>query len=318
MTKWLVLLGHSVRSPFNSYLPARIDCQQCEDLEQLNAIHVAGTNGKGSTCAFIASFLKVYGEITGGPRQIGLYTSPHMTSVCERIRINDEPISKELFTTRFFEIWNRLPKTATPELDIPRYLQLLALLSFHVFIKAEVDVAIFETHSGGQYDATNIIRSPIVTAISSIALDHVRTHGPTIQNIACHKAGIFKPGSIAISSHQDEEVAVVLRQRASEERVVSLAFVGIDPSSQIDTIEPATQKLNCSLALAVVHAWLKRKGYSIEHDFITRGIERFRWPGRYQIIVEQNCRWYLDGAHNEAGLHFAVEWFANAIKNDQQ
>ncbi|PGG95165.1 hypothetical protein AJ80_10008 [Polytolypa hystricis UAMH7299] len=243
MVRWLELLGHSV-----------------EDLNRLNVIHVAGTKGKGSTCAFVASILIAHGNKSGYPQKVGLYTSPHMSNIRERIRINGEPISQDLFTIRFFEIWEKLPVRATPSLDVPRYLQLLALLSFHVFIQDRVDVAIFETHLGGEFDATNIISAPIVTAITSISMDHRKLLGPTIEHIAWHKAGIFKPGSLAFSSLQEQAVATVLRQRATEKGVV-VKFVGLDsalPTNAV-AIKPKAQKLNCSLALAVVWAWLSAK-----------------------------------------------------------
>ncbi|CZS92453.1 related to folylpolyglutamate synthetase [Rhynchosporium agropyri] len=304
MIEWLELLGHPV-----------------EALNGLNAIHVAGTNGKGSTCAFAASFLQAHGNDTGYPQTIGLYTSPHMKNIRERIRINGEPISKEQFTLRFFEIWDILPEHATPTIDIPRYLQLLALLSFHVFIKEKVDVAIYETHLGGEFDATNIIRMPLVTALTPIAMDHVALLGSTIQKIAWHKAGIFKSGSRAYSTLQDPEVARVLQQRAFEKGVM-LEFVGIDSALPTNTaaLKPVVQRVNCSLALAVVRAWLSikapQKRSSMEY-IIAHSINQFSWPGRYQQINERNCQWFLDGAHNEVSLRYAVDWFATTITENQ-
>ena len=223
---------------------------------------------------------------------------------------------------RFFEMWNKLPGQATPTLDIPRYLQLLALLSFHVFIKEKVDVAIYETHLGGEFDATNIIRMPLVTAITPIAMDHVNLLGPTLQNIAWHKAGIFKPGSLAFSTLQELEVATVLEQRAAEKEVV-LKFVDVDPSlpTNVAALKPKVQRTNCSLALAVFRAWLSVKapeGQSWMEDNITRAIKQFSWPGRYQQINEQNRQWFLDGAHNELGLRYAVEWFAEMATENQK
>lgn len=120
-----------------------------------------------------------------------------MKCIRERIRINGELISEELFARRFFEVWDKLPGRATPLLDIPRYLQLLTLTSYHVFITENVDVAIYETHLGGEFDATNIVKSPTITAVTSIAMDHVKLLGPTIENVTWHKAGIFKAGSLA-------------------------------------------------------------------------------------------------------------------------
>jgi len=245
-----------------------------------------------------------------------------MKNIRERICINGEPISKEHFTMRFFEIWNKLPSQATPTLDIPRYLQLLALLSFHIFIEEKVDVAIYETHLGGEFDATNIIRTPLVTAITPVAMDHVSLLGPTIQGIAWHKAGIFKSGSLAFSTFQVPEVASVLEERAAE-KGVELEFVDVDSAlpTNAAALEPRVQRINCSLALAVVRAWLSvkaPKGQSSMEDIITRGIEQFSWSGRYQQIKERNFQWFLDGAHNELSLRYAVEWFAERVTKNQK
>ena len=107
-----------------------------------------------------------------------------MQNIRERIRINGEAISEDLFTKRFFEVWERLPSRATMDLDIPRYLQLLALTSYHVFIEEKVDVAIYEAHLGGEFDATNIVERPVVAVVTPIAMDHVRLLGPDIEKIA--------------------------------------------------------------------------------------------------------------------------------------
>ena len=245
-----------------------------------------------------------------------------MKNIRERIRINGEPISKEHFMMRFFEIWDRLPGQATPTLDFPRYLQLLALLSFHVFLQEKVDVAIFETHLGGEFDATNIIRTPLVTAITPIAIDHISLLGPTIQRIAWHKAGIFKSRSLAFTTLQEPEVVPVLKQRAAEKGVV-LEFVGVDSvlPSNVAALKPKVQRINCSLALAVARAWLSVKapnGQSSMEYNIARGIEQFSWPGRYQQINERNYQWFLDGAHNESSLRCAVEWFAETATKNQK
>ena len=285
-------------------------------MNSLNIIHVSGTNGKGSTCMFTSSFLQVHGQSTGYPQKIGLYTSPHMQNIRERIRLNGEPISEELFTQRFFEIWDKLPNRATSLLDIPRYLQLLALTSYHVFILEKVDVAIYETHLGGEFDARNIIESPIVTVVTSISMDHVRLLGPTIEKIAWHKAGIFKSGSLAFSTSQLPTVVSVLRERAAEKRVV-LEFINVDSTlpDAAASLRSIVQKLNCSLALAAVRAWLQIKASNdkiITSDDLRRGAEKFFWPGRFQRISERNIQWFLDGAHNESSAEHAVQWYTEA------
>ncbi|KNG80664.1 folylpolyglutamate synthase [Aspergillus nomiae NRRL 13137] len=289
MTKWLELLSYSQT-----------------DLGTLNMIHVAGTNGKGSTCAYISSILQSFGC------KVGLYTSPHLLSIRERIRINGKPIEEDAFTKAFYEIWDVLPLEPTVDMDIPRYLQLLTLLSFHVFLKEGVDVAVYEPHMGGEYDATNVVASPVVTAVTRIAEDHVRFLGPTIEDIAWHKAGIFKPGCPAISSPQEQIVAEALMNRANEKKV-TLSFVEPDPSLPVIKF----QNENCSLATRVATEWISimmPDSLTNLAGCIDRGIKAFEWPGRYQQIKEGRHSWFLDGAHNDSGLSTAVSWFAEMSK----
>lgn len=290
-------------------------------MNDLNIIHVAGTKGKGSTCAFARSFLRVHGLRTGFPRKIGLYTSPDLRGIRERIQINDQPILEDLFTKYFFEVWDGLSShdssVANGKDKMPRFLQLLALVAFHTFIREETDAAIFETHHGGEYDATNVVQKPIVTGITSIGLDHVAQLGPTIENIAWHKAGIFKRGSSAFSAPQDPAIVPVLQARAAE-KGVQLKFVEANPSLPVDAkvLQAPVQKINCTLALTMVEAFLECKALPqnrclTSHD-VSQGIEKFSWPGRYEIIVDGSSQWFLDGAHNELSVKYVSEWFAKA------
>ncbi len=290
-------------------------------MNNLNIIHVAGTKGKGSTCAFARSFLREHGLRTGFPRKIGLYTSPDLRCIRERIQINDQPILEELFARYFFEVWERLSSPNSQMVEgkekVPRFLQLLALLAFHTFIEEEVDAAIFETHHGGEYDATNVVEKPVVTGITTIGLDHVAQLGPSIESIAWHKAGILKPGTPAFSAPQDQAVASVLRDRAAK-KGVSLKFVEEDLSLPGDAkaIQVPVQKTNCSVALALVSALLEHKA-SPEHRHLTRsdiseGIEKSSWAGRFEVITEGRSQWLLDGAHNELSLEQAAKWFVNS------
>lgn len=292
----------------------------------MNIIHVAGTKGKGSTCAFTHSFLHAHGLRTGFPNRIGLYTGPDLQSIRERIQIDNQPITEDLFTRYFFEVWDRL---SSDSLDVtsgdkkirsPRYLQLLALLAFHTFIRERVQAAIFETHHGGEYDATNVIPQPVVTAITSLGMDHVAQLGPTIEDIAWHKSGIFKPGVPAFSAPQDPGPVSVMRRRA-EAKNVPLKFVPINerlPENKKVLAVPV-QRINCSLAWEVARCFLQAKAPNcvVDDDLIREGVENFSWPGRFEIIQDGQIRWFLDGAHNPLSLRQAARWFADNIDRSE-
>jgi folylpolyglutamate synthase len=201
----------------------------------------------------------------------------------------------------------------------PRYLQIFALLSFHTFIRERVDAAIFETHHGGEYDATNVVEKPIVTAVTTLGMDHIKQLGPTIESIAWHKAGIFKPGASAFAAPQAIAAAEALRQRASE-KGVSLQVVDTDPSlaTNIVQLKPDVQRTNCSVALAAVRSFLDQKTNGkcsgLTSTDILQGISQFSWPGRFQFVMENQFQWFLDSAHNEMSVGIAAEWFLETSK----
>lgn len=175
---------------------------------------------------------------TGFPRKIGLYTGPILISVCESIRINSNPISEELFTKCFFEVWETVSNDAlqNPGNYKPGYIHIRTLLAFHVFFSEQVDVAIFETNSGGAHDATNIVK-PSVVGITKLGIDLVSTLGPTIESISWHKSGIFKSKVPAFSSLQDPAATTVLKERAAE-KLAHLTFIDVDDRLPVDSFNP--------------------------------------------------------------------------------
>lgn len=301
---------------------------QDDDINQLNIIHVTGTKGKGSTCAFTRSFLRAHGLRTGFPSRIGLYTSPDLRCIRERIQIDNKPIGEDLFTRYFFEVWERLTGPSSSSVSRPeavrdkgpRFLQFLAIVAFHTFINEKVDAAIFETHHGGEYDATNFVQKPIVTGIVSLGMDHVAQLGPTIEDIAWHKSGIFKKGAPAFSVLQQEAGSPseeVMRRRAAE-KGTTLEFVPVNETQLPNddrVLSIPVQQINCSLALELARAFVKIKtpDHTITADDITHGVANFSWPGRFEIINDGDSQWFLDGAHNTLSLKQAAKWFSKNI-----
>jgi folylpolyglutamate synthase len=262
----------------------------------------------------------VHRKRTGFPRRIGLYTSPHLRYVEERIRIDSTPISRILFAKYVLDVWDK--QSSERRLDRPRYLQLLFLTSIHAFIKENVDVAIIETHCGGEFDATNIFTKPVVTGITAIGLDHIEQLGPSLEHVAWHKAGIFKPGCPAVTTFQGPRVAAVLRHRA-DQKGVPLDFIGTDPTlpEESHILAPEVQRTNCSLALAVVRVLLAKTCQvpdRLTSSDVLHGIEQFSLQGRFQEVTLGNNQWFLDGAHNDMSIPEAGKWFNQAASDKKR
>lgn len=185
-------------------------------------------------------------------------------------------------------------------------------------------MAIFETHCGGEYDATNIIEKPLVTAISTLGMDHIDMLGPTLENIAWHKGGIFKAGATALSAPQEPIAAKVLQQR-SEAVSSPVTFVSPEESTiQTLNLGPLVQKTNASLAIAAANAYLSRTTTSdiqLTTSDLKIALATFSWPGRFQTLPDptyaDSQTWYLDSAHNNMSVALAAEWFASSTKTSR-
>lgn len=326
-----------MRRPFLDAANHALNLLQPSNFDRLRAVHVAGTKGKGSTSAFVASILAQYtkssSESATGPTKIGLYTSPHLRSVRERIQIDNESISEELFTKYFFEVWDRLEAAAdaenTPEgvPTKPVYFRYLTLTALHAYLEEGVDSAVIECGIGGEYDSTNILLKPTVTAVTSLGIDHTSMLGSTLPEIAWHKAGIFKPGSVAFSAPQKEEAITVLHERAKE-RGTTLHVVDIHPDLASNKIKlglsASFQKINASVAIAVAAAHLRALGHTsipdptatphipLPAEFI-KGLETVRWPGRCEVRREKNVAWHIDGGHTLESIEVTGQWFADQM-----
>jgi folylpolyglutamate synthase len=312
----------------------RIGCSP-SSLDKLKILHVAGTKGKGSTCAFAASILQQYQTSHGVPRKIGLFTSPHLIAVRERIRINGKPVSEELFAKYFFEVWDLLERGEQAEVQSgkaaeedklrggvpmamrPIYSRYLTLMSYHVFLKEDIDVAVYETGIGGEFDATNIVERPVATGISTLGIDHVFALGDTVEKIAWHKAGIMKTGSAAFTIEQLPGAAEVLLKRAVD-KGVDLQVLSVDPRLRGVAIRPdATfQKKNASLGVALAETALSRidPTFKLDKEKLSKefveGLEQVVWRGRCEVKAEGSLLWHVDGAHTVDSLKMATKWFA--------
>lgn len=300
---------------------ARIGYSQ-RDLEKLYIVHVAGTKGKGSTCAYVDSMLSQYRKSHGIPKNIGLFTSPHLIAVRERIRINSAPLSAALFAKYFFEVWDSLEATAAQSdvpVEKPVYFRYLNLMSYHVFLQEQVDAAIYEVGMGGEYDSTNIVDRPSVTGISTLGIDHTPALGDTIDKIAWHKAGIQKKGVPSFTVPQLEAAMEVVEKRSMEKNVKSLSVVGPDPRLEGVRIRPDApfQKSNASLAIALTETLLETLDpnfvsdpSALPEEFI-QGLEQVVWRGRCETKVDGDITWYLDGAHTVDSIVVAAKWFSD-------
>ncbi|KAF9698778.1 hypothetical protein EKO04_003020 [Ascochyta lentis] len=307
------------------------------DFDKLNLVHVAGTKGKGSTSAFISSILSQYtsaGGVQSQPSKIGLYTSPHLRFVRERIQIDNEPISEEKFAKYFFDVWDRLEAAAKAEntpADVPTkpvYFRYLTLMALHAYLHEGVDSAIIECGIGGEYDSTNILTRPTVTAVTSLGIDHTAMLGSTLPEIAWHKAGIFKPGSIAFAAPQKEEAITVLQERAAERRTGGLHIITVHPSLANGSVKLGLsadfQKINASVAIAAAAAHLRALGHTSVPDptksahidlppQFVKGLEQVCCSGRCEIRREKDIAWHIDGAHTLESIEVTGRWFADQI-----
>lgn len=303
-----------------------------EDLDRLNVVHVAGTKGKGSVCAFVASILGRYQRRQPDRKlKVGLLTSPHLVAVRERIRVGASPLSEASFARYFFEVSDAL--TTPPSADLapqeaepgsrPIYARYLTLMALHVFLREGVDVAVVETGVGGEYDATNIVARPAAAGISTLGIDHVFVLGDTVDKIAWHKAGIMKTGCPAFAVEQPAFPSAegVLRARAGD-KGVDLRVLGVDPRLAASGVQvrpdAAFQKRNASLAVALAEAALQRvdpEGFKRDEERLPAefkdGIEQVVWRGRCEVKEEEGgkLRWHIDGAHTTDSLKMAARWF---------
>eukprot|EP00850_Spirogloea_muscicola_P001235 SM000004S15105 [mRNA] locus=s4:1260745:1265088:- [translate_table: standard] len=301
-----------------------------ESLARLSIIHVAGTKGKGSTCAFAESILRACGLRTG------MFTSPHLIDIRERFRFDGVEVGKEVFLSHFWWCWDKLQKSTLVEsIPMPAYFRFLTLLAFRIFPEEKVDVLLLEVGIGGRFDATNVVQRPAVCGITSLGFDHTELLGDTLPAIARENAGIFKVELLhpscprheenvpAISAPQPADALATLRQRADELKIDLQIAPSLDDILEQMSLGLAGehQRVNASLAVALCRAWAARterqdhvatfdKAIRARHlpESYEKGLTTAHWPGRAQVVDDTNGRgipgftFFLDGAHTPESM----------------
>ncbi|KAK6941765.1 hypothetical protein RJ641_027142, partial [Dillenia turbinata] len=314
-----------------------------EHISALNIIHVAGTKGKGSTCAFCEAILRECGLRTG------LFTSPHLIDVRERFRIdglvtrNDAPLERREIP--YFGCSNP-QENISEDLPMPPLFQFLTVLAFKIFISEKVDVAIIEVGLGGTRDSTNVIKAPVVCGVTSLGMDHMEVLGNTLRHIASHKAGIFKPQTPAFTVSQLPEAMDVLHMRACELMVPLEVTLPLD-NKKLDGLKLSLagdhQLVNAGLAVSLCKCWLQSTGNWDKlflndkqeadlPDAFLRGLATARLPGRAQIVHDiplplnnvfratkssGDLIFYLDGAHSPESMEACARWFSDIVKENK-
>jgi dihydrofolate synthase/folylpolyglutamate synthase len=264
--------------------------------DRLRFVHVAGTNGKGSTCALLESIHRVAG------RRVGLFTSPHLVSFRERIQVNRHPIGEDEVVHQVTEI--RALLAGFPPDHRPTFFEVVTVMALRHFAAAGCDLVVWETGLGGRLDATNIV-TPLASVITNIAYDHEQWLGETLGRIASEKAGIIKPGVPAFTAAEAPEALTVIRAAAgmagSPLVEVTAADANQPPLDHVELPLPGEhQRLNAALALAVVRGL--QATLPVEESALIRGLQTVRWAGRMQVIGPPGGPvTVLDGAHNGAG-----------------
>jgi dihydrofolate synthase / folylpolyglutamate synthase len=288
---------------------------------QVPVIHVAGTNGKGSVCAYLSSILTEAGYRTGR------YTSPHLIDWTERICLNEQLISSEDLCRLLQEVQAAIAQDE----ESPTQFEVITAAAWLYFAQQQVDVAVVEVGLGGRLDATNVCTNPLVTVITSISREHWQQLGSTIAEIAGEKAGILKAGCPAVIGQLPLDAQEVVRSRSLElgcpiiipqpARQISPGWAEYETIQNLESIkyplplQGQIQLANSALALAAIEI-LQQQGWEISKEAIVQGMAKTQWLGRMQWTTWKNHKLLLDGAHNPAAAKVLRDYVDSLEKKD--
>lgn len=274
-------------------------------------IHVAGSNGKGSVCAYIESVLRRAGKRTG------LFTSPHLVCIEERFALNGKPCHRDRFVSAADQVSQAIEEMVSEGLPHPTFFEFIFAVGMLIFAKAKVEYAVLETGLGGRLDATNIIENPILTVITAISLEHTEILGDTIEKIATEKAGILKPQVPVVYDASLPEVEQVIVQRAkalscpiyavfpknikillNTGKKIAFSYIsGYDVTELEIPFAAPYQAYNAAIAYQALYCLAETEG--ISRQSMKQGFAQVSWRGRMQQVCPEV---YLDGAHNVDGI----------------
>ena len=280
--------------------------------KQLRFVHVAGTNGKGSTAAMMASCLQAAGY------RVGLYTSPFINRFNERIQINGQQIPDEALV----ELVEQVKPAADAMEDVPTEFEIITALGMLYFAQQQCDIVVLEVGLGGTLDSTNVIDAPECAVITALGMDHVKELGPTLADIAAAKAGIIKEGCPVVSYGGVPEADIVIRRVCAEKHAEltevdfsrlkyeggSLDAVEFDFDGLTDVHLPligSYQPRNAALAITALRV-MRTHGWNIPENAIRTGLETVSWPGRFELLRHAPA-FLLDGSHNAHGMRATVQ-----------
>lgn len=248
------------------------------------AVHVAGTNGKGTVCAFLSNMLRAAGQ------KVGLYTSPHLCRFAERIRIDGMPIDDDTLARLIHEVMDRAPELS--------FFEAATLVAFLAFREAGVETAVLEVGLGGRLDATNVIPPPALAIVTRVAFDHKAELGDTLAKIATEKAGIIKPGSRVILGKLHPDALDAVQERIAAVGAELLPLGSPEPIPGAPLAYPRVAMLGTNLAVATTAG----RALGLSADELARGIEATEWPGRNELLHRDGQELtLLDCAHNPDG-----------------
>ena len=298
--------------------------------EKLRFIHVAGTNGKGSTCAYLASIYQQAGY------RVGRYTSPYIMHFFDRMSINGIDATEEQLNRYAEQLKPHIAPLAGTEIGEPTEFEVITLLAVLFFSEQQVDLVIWETGLGGRLDATNVV-TPLASVITNVGLDHLLHLGPTIEAIAREKAGIVKPSVPVVTAAEEPALSVILEKAEAShapamilgqdfhfERIgKSLSgqvFHFFSSNIQMRDLEIAMlgehQCANASLAVQTVLTLSAQETLPVPNDALRKGLELTRWPGRLEI-VRRDPLVLLDGAHNPHGAEALAKALQELLKDQK-